>query len=116
MLKFSFTTERKNRAWCEETRRQTPLRQLKEAKVLPEHLVINKTPNQEIFTKKSVRKGKIMVIEKLGSNLFFYIENKDEPIVVASPESTTNMQIGDIVNVGFDPHKLYVFDINKNSI
>jgi|TARA_B100000315_G_scaffold172689_1_gene161143 ABC-type sugar transport system ATPase subunit len=82
----------------------------------PEHLVINKTPNQEIFTKKSVRKGKIMVIEQLGSNLFFYIENKDEPIVVVSPESTTNMQIGDIVNVGFDPHKLHVFDINKNSI
>ena len=82
----------------------------------PEHLVINKTPNQEIFTRKSVWKGKIIVIEKLGSNLFFYIENKDEPIVVVSPESTTNMQIEDIVNVGFDPHKLHVFDINKNSI
>lgn len=82
----------------------------------PENLAINKNLNQEIFTKKTVWRGKIMVIEQLGANLFYYIENKDEPIVVVSPESTTNLQIGDIVNVGFDPSKLYIFDINKISI
>ena len=82
----------------------------------PENLAINKNLNQEIFTKKTVWRGKIMVIEQLGANLFYYIENKDEPIVVVSPESTTNLQIGDIVNVGFDPLKLYIFDINKISI
>ncbi len=82
----------------------------------PEHLTIDKTPKQEIYTRKTVWRGRIIVIEKLGSNLYFYIENKKEPIVVVSSESTTNMQIGDTVNVGFDPLKIHIFDKNKNSI
>jgi len=83
----------------------------------PENIVINKTTNQEIFTRKTVWKGKIIVIERLGSNLFFYIENKkEEPIVVASSESETNLQVGDIVSLGFDPTKVHIFDANNKSI
>ena len=82
----------------------------------PEHLKIDKTPEQEMYTRKTVWRGKIVVIEKLGSNLYFYIENKKEPIVVVSSESTTNLQIGDIVNVGFDPLKTHIFDKKENFV
>ena len=82
----------------------------------PESIAISKTANQENFTRRTVWKGKIIVIERLGSNLFFYIENKEEPIVVSSPESETHFQIGDIVALGFDPTKIHIFDANNQSI
>ncbi len=76
----------------------------------PENITIHKTTNQEIFTRKKIWKGKIIVIEKLGSNLFFYIENGEEPIVVTSPENETHLQVGDIVSLGFDSSKAHIFD------
>ena len=82
----------------------------------PESIVISKTTNQEIFTRKTVWKGKIIVIERLGSNLFFYIENKEDPIVVASSESETHLKVGDIVALGFDPVKAHIFDAKNQSI
>ena len=82
----------------------------------PESIAISKTANQENFTRRTVWKGKIIVIERLGSNLFFYIENKEEPIVVSLPESETHFQVGDIVALGFDPTKIHIFDANNQSI
>ena len=76
----------------------------------PESIAIDKTTSQEIFTRKTVWRGKIIVIEKLGSNLFFYIENGEDPIVVTSAENETHLQVGDIVNLCFDSSKVHIFD------
>jgi ABC-type sugar transport system ATPase subunit len=82
----------------------------------PENIAISKTENQENFTRKITWKSKIIVIERLGSNLFFYIENKEEPIVVSSSESETHLQVGDVVTLGFDPTKVHIFDAKNQSI
>ena len=76
--------------------------------IRPEHLTVNKNA-------KSFWKGKVFVVEKLGSGTFLYLEKDGDPLVVET-DGDSRIKVGDIVRVGFDPKKCHLFDPSNTSI
>ena len=76
--------------------------------IRPEHLMVNKNV-------KSFWKGKVFVVEKLGSGTFLYLEKDGDPLVVET-DGDSRIKVGDIVKVGFDPKKCHLFDPSNASI
>ena len=54
-------------------------------------------------------KGKVIIVERLGSSTFLYVEKEGEPLI-AETKGESNINVGDIVEVGFDPAKCHVFN------
>ncbi len=76
--------------------------------IRPEHLTVDKNL-------KSCWKGKVFVVEKLGSGTFLYLEKDGDPLVVET-DGDSKIKVGDIVKVGFDPKKCHLFDPSHKSI
>jgi ABC-type sugar transport system ATPase subunit len=54
-------------------------------------------------------KGKVIIVERLGSSTFLYVEKEGEPLI-AETKGESKINVGDIVEVGFDPAKCHVFN------
>ena len=54
-------------------------------------------------------KGKVIIVERLGSSTFLYVEKEGEPLI-AETKGESNINVGDIVEVGFDPARCHVFN------
>lgn len=54
-------------------------------------------------------KGKVIIVERLGSSTFLYVEKEGEPLI-AETKGESEINVGDIVEVGFDPAKCHVFN------
>ena len=64
---------------------------------------------------KNAWKGKVFVVEKLGSGTFLYLEKEGEPLVVET-DGDSKIKVGDTINVAFDQNKCHLFNSNKGLI
>ena len=76
--------------------------------IRPEHLKVSKDL-------KNAWKGKVFVVEKLGSGTFLYLEKEGEPLVVET-DGDSKIKVGDTINVVFNPDKCHVFNKSKEVI
>ena len=76
--------------------------------IRPEHLKVSKDL-------KNSWKGKVFVVEKLGSGTFLYLEKEGEPLVVET-DGDSKIKVGDTINVAFDQNKCHLFNSNKGLI
>ncbi len=53
--------------------------------------------------------GKVIIVERLGSSTFLYIDKEGEPLI-AEINAESNITVGDEVEVGFDPEKCHIFN------
>ena len=72
--------------------------------IRPEHLSL--TPSS--FPKWT---GKVIVVEKLGSLTFLYLEKAGEPLIVEI-KGDSNVKTGELIDVYFDAQKSHLFDGN----
>ena len=70
--------------------------------IRPAHLLVNKDSD-------SNWESKVLVVEKLGSGTFLYLE-KDRELLVAQTEGDSKIKVGDIVKIGFDASRCHIFD------
>ena len=64
---------------------------------------------------KNAWKGKVFVVEKLGSGTFLYLDKEGEPLVVET-DGDSKIKVGDTINVAFNPDKCHVFNASKEVI
>ena len=76
--------------------------------IRPEHLKVSKDL-------KNSWKGKVFVVEKLGSGTFLYLEKEGEPLVVET-DGDSKIKVGDTINVAFDQNRCHLFNSNKGLI
>ena len=53
--------------------------------------------------------SKVLVVEKLGSGTFLYLEKNDELLVVLT-DGDSKIKVGDVVKIGFDSSRCHIFD------
>ena len=53
--------------------------------------------------------SKVLVVEKLGSGTFLYIE-KNEELLVVQTDGDSKIKVGDVVKIGFDASRCHIFD------
>ena len=82
----------------------------------PEDLIANKTEEPEKYSRKAFWNGEVMVVEKLGSGSYLYINNKDENPLIVAVKSESKISQGDLINIGFDSEKGYLFDEKGQTI
>ena len=82
----------------------------------PEDLIANKNEEPEKYSRKAFWSGEVMVVEKLGSGSYLYINNKDENPLIVSVRSESKISQGEFVNIGFDSEKGYLFDEKDQAI
>ena len=70
--------------------------------IRPEHLSVNKDSD-------SNWESKVLVVEKLGSGTFLYLE-KDGELLVAQTDGDSKIKVGEIVKIGFDASRCHIFD------
>ena len=70
--------------------------------IRPEHLLVNKDSD-------SNWESKVLVVEKLGSGTFLYLE-KDGELLVAQTDGDSKIKVGEIVKIGFDASRCHIFD------
>ena len=70
--------------------------------IRPEHLLVNQDSD-------SNWESKVLVVEKLGSGTFLYIE-KNEELLVVQTDGDSKIKVGDIVKIGFDASRCHIFD------
>ena len=70
--------------------------------IRPEHLLVNKDSD-------SNWESKVLVVEKLGSGTFLYLEKNGELLVVQT-DGDSKIKVGDIVKIGFDASRCHIFD------
>ena len=70
--------------------------------IRPEHLLVNQESD-------SNWESKVLVVEKLGSGTFLYIE-KNEELLVVQTDGDSKIKVGDIVKIGFDASRCHIFD------
>ena len=76
--------------------------------IRPEHLRVSKDI-------KNAWKGKVFVVEKLGSGTFLYLEKEGEPLVVET-DGDSKIKVGDTINIVFDPNKCHLFNSSGDVI
>ncbi len=54
-------------------------------------------------------KGRVILVERLGSSTFLYIDKEGEPLI-AETNAESIINVGDEVEVGFDPEKCHIFN------
>ena len=69
--------------------------------IRPEHLLVNKDSD-------SNWESKVLVVEKLGSGTFLYLE-KDGELLVAQTDGDSKIKVGEIVKIGFDASRCHIF-------
>tara|TARA_Y100001936_G_scaffold121177_1_gene118530 strand:- start:2760 stop:3839 length:1080 start_codon:yes stop_codon:yes gene_type:complete len=70
--------------------------------IRPEHLLVNKDGNANW-------ESKVLVVEKLGSGTFLYLEKNGEMLVVQT-DGDSKIKVGDNVKIGFDATRCHIFD------
>ncbi len=70
--------------------------------IRPEHLLVNQESD-------SNWESKVLVVEKLGSGTFLYIE-KNEELLVVQTDGDSKIKVGDVVKIGFDASRCHIFD------
>ena len=70
--------------------------------IRPEHLLVNQDSD-------SNWESKVLVVEKLGSGTFLYLEKNDELLVVQT-DGDSKIKVGDVVKIGFDASRCHIFD------
>ena len=70
--------------------------------IRPEHLLVNQNSDTNW-------EGKVLVVEKLGSGTFLYLE-KDGELLVAQTDGDSKIKVGEIVKIGFDASRCHIFD------
>jgi len=70
--------------------------------IRPEHLLVNQNSDTNW-------EGKVLVVEKLGSGTFLYLE-KDGELLVVQTDGDTKIKVGDNINIGFDASRCHIFD------
>ena len=70
--------------------------------IRPEHLLVNKNSDANW-------ESKVLVVEKLGSGTFLYLE-KDGELLVVQTDGDTKIKVGDPVKIGFDASRCHLFD------
>ncbi len=70
--------------------------------IRPEHLLVNKDGNANW-------ESKVLVVEKLGSGTFLYLEKNGEMLVVQT-DGDSKIKVGDNVKIGFDAARCHIFD------
>ena len=70
--------------------------------IRPEHLLVNQDSD-------SNWESKVLVVEKLGSGTFLYIE-KNEELLVVQTDGDSKIKVGDVVKIGFDASRCHIFD------
>ncbi len=70
--------------------------------IRPEHLLVNKDSDLNW-------ESKVLVVEKLGSGTFLYLE-KDGELLVAQTDGDSKIKVGEIVKIGFDASRCHIFD------
>ena len=76
--------------------------------IRPEHLKISRD-------KKNAWRGKVFVVEKLGSGTFLYLEKDGEPLVVET-DGDSKIRVGDKINIAFNQEKCHIFNSFKDVI
>ena len=67
--------------------------------IRPEHLTVNQGGDGSW-------EGKVIVVEKLGSGTFLYLDKEGEPLVVQT-DGDSNIKVGDTIKVGFTADRAY---------
>ena len=75
--------------------------------IRPEHLTLNENANAHW-------EGKVFVVEKLGSETYLYLEKEGDPLVIQT-DGDTNIKVGDMVKIGFEPSRCHLFENKGNS-
>ena len=70
--------------------------------IRPEHLLVNKDGDANW-------ESKVLVVEKLGSGTFLYLEKNGEMLVVQT-DGDSKIKVGDNVKIGFDVTRCHIFD------
>jgi ABC-type sugar transport system ATPase subunit len=70
--------------------------------IRPEHLLVNKDGDANW-------ESKVLVVEKLGSGTFLYLEKNGEMLVVQT-DGDSKIKVGDNVKIGFDRTRCHIFD------
>ena len=70
--------------------------------IRPEHLLVNKDGDANW-------ESKVLVVEKLGSGTFLYLEKNGEMLVVQT-DGDSKIKVGDNVKIGFDTTRCHIFD------
>ena len=70
--------------------------------IRPEHLLVNKDGDANW-------ESKVLVVEKLGSGTFLYLEKNGEMLVVQT-DGDSKIKVGDNVKIGFDATRCHIFD------
>ncbi len=75
--------------------------------IRPEHLLVNKDGDANW-------ESKVLVVEKLGSGTFLYLEKNGEMLVVQT-DGDSKIKVGDTVKVGFTASRCHLFDKNNRA-
>ena len=75
--------------------------------IRPEHLLVNKNADANW-------ESKVLVVEKLGSGTFLYLE-KDGELLVVQTDGDSRIKVGDTVKIGFDASRCHLFDKENNA-
>ena len=75
--------------------------------IRPEHLTVNQDGDGSW-------EGKVIVVEKLGSGTFLYLDKEGEPLVVQT-DGDSNIKVGDTVKVGFAADRCHIFDSSEHA-
>ena len=70
--------------------------------IRPEHLLVNKDGDANW-------ESRVLVVEKLGSGTFLYLEKNGEMLVVQT-DGDSKIKVGDNVKIGFDATRCHIFD------
>ena len=70
--------------------------------IRPEHLLVNKDGDANW-------ESKVLVVEKLGSGTFLYLEKEGE-MIVAQTDGDSEIKVGDVVKISFDSTRCHLFD------
>ena len=76
--------------------------------IRPEHLLVNKDGDANW-------ESKVLVVEKLGSGTFLYLEKNGEMLVVQT-DGDSKIKVGDNVKIGFDATRCHIFDKSNKII
>ena len=75
--------------------------------IRPEHLTVNQDGDGSW-------EGKVIVVEKLGSGTFLYLDKEAEPLVVQT-DGDSNIKVGDTIKVGFAADRCHIFDNSEQA-
>ena len=75
--------------------------------IRPEHLTVNQDGDGSW-------EGKVIVVEKLGSGTFLYLDKEGEPLVVQT-DGDSNIKVGDTIKVGFAADRCHIFDSSEQA-